>query len=220
MGRFSRTNIWDRVRMKIAVTVLCMFLLAVCMPAVAQQGCALPPPVVPSPGNIFSPAQEVSLGEVMAEHMERNFRVVRDDKLNAYLQNIANRLQEQLPADLPVRVRLVDIPEINAYAAAGGRVYVTRKLVAFARSEDELAGVIGHEIGHALSRDAAASMSRLLKAVLGVTSVSDKQDIREKYNSMLDNVARRKVKVKLSAESDEQLNADRVAIYAVSRAGY
>jgi len=61
---------------------------------------------------------------------------------------------------------------MNAYTFPGARVYVTRKLVAAARTEDELAGVLAHEIGHAFSRDKHLTMTYLFKEVLNVSSVA------------------------------------------------
>jgi len=147
-------------------------LLAAYLPASEQQSCAAPPPISRASGNIFSPEQEMMLGDIVAERVERDFRLVHDEKLNAYVQTLGERLVRHVPIKLKLTFRVVDIAEVNAYTLPGGRIYVTRKLVAFVRSEDELAGVLGHEIGHAVASDPAYTESLAFKKVLGITSIS------------------------------------------------
>jgi predicted Zn-dependent protease len=117
---------------------------------------------------------------------------------------------------------VVDLPDANAFTVPGGRIYVTRKLIAFAASEDELAGVLAHELGHAASGQIAADMTRLFRDVLGVTSVSDRRDIFEKYNLLFDNAARKPGAFKRGDREEEgqQYEADRIGIYAMAAAGY
>src|SRR5690606_36253748 len=129
------------------------------------------------------------------------------------------RIVRQLPAtDFDFRFTLVDLPDVNAFALPGGRVYVTRKLVAFARSEDELAGVVGHEIGHIVTRQIAADMSRVFQEALNVTSFGDRSDIFNQYHRLLES-SRLPGESGRHAEQD-QFEADRVGLAAVARAGY
>ena len=60
--------------------------------------------------------------------------------------------------------RVMDSPEINAFALPGGYVYVTRGLLALVNNEAELAGVIGHEIGHIIFHHGAKQMVRSIGA--------------------------------------------------------
>lgn len=64
--------------------------------------------------------------------------------------------------------RLVDSPIVNAFALPGGYVYMTRGILAHFNSQDELAGVLGHEIGHVVARHGAEQMSRQQLAGLGL----------------------------------------------------
>src|SRR5690348_9315707 len=163
----------------------------------------------------------MDLGDAMAERDEKDFHVIHSDQLNAYVNGIAQRLLAQMPpTQLKFRIVLVDLPVVNAFTMPGGRIYVTRKLVAFARSEDELASVLGHELGHALTHQPAADMSRLFREVLDVTEVGDRADIFLKYNQMIDNAARKQLRFNFEEDRQEQLVADRYGLYALTRAGY
>jgi WD40 repeat protein len=194
------------------------------LPVPAQEKCPAPPALTASPEpNIFTPQQEVDLGDVEAEQVESKVHVIHDDELAAYLNHIVNRVLAQLPpTQLHFRVTLIDVPEVNAFTLSGGRIYVTRKMVAFARSEDELADLLSHEMGHALSHQEAIDKTRELRELLGVTSVGDRKDIADKINRLIDNAARNpKVFEKARGEEEpHQYQADQIALYAMANAGY
>jgi WD40 repeat protein len=170
--------------------------------------------------NIFSEQQEQWLGEAMADHIDSFSRPVKDPALNAYLNTIGTRLLAALPpSQFKFQFRLVESSEINGFSLAGGRVYLTRKLVASAHNEDEIAGVIGHEMGHILTHQFAIETTSDFKRLLGITSVGDRADIFAKYQRLVD--AQMKDKHPIDPDSDENQDAaDRVAIYAVAAAGY
>ncbi|MGC1105176.1 MAG: M48 family metalloprotease [Candidatus Acidiferrales bacterium] len=188
----------------------------------AQTSCPGPPPIRGTAnGNIFTEQQEMDLGDAIAEQFERNFAVVRDDHLNAYLDQIAQRLLAQMPpTQMKFRIVLIDVPIVNAFTMPGGRIYVTRRLVEFAQSEDELAAVLSHELGHALTRQPGAEFSRIFRQVLGVIQVGDRADVFLKYNQLLDNVARKHLHFDPEENEKDQLVADNYGIYALTRAGY
>jgi WD40 repeat protein len=204
--------------------VVTLLLLFCCLPSFtnAQTSCPSPPPLRGTAnGNIFSEQQEMDLGDAIAGQFERNFRIVQDDQLNFYLDGIARRLLAQMPpTQLKFRIVLVDLPVVNAFTIPGGRIYVTRKLVAFTESEDELAGVLGHELGHALTHQPAAGVSVLFRRGLGVTQVGDRADIFAKYNQLIDNAARKQLHFDVGEIREDDLVADSYALYAMTRAGY
>ncbi len=172
--------------------------------------------------NIFSEQQENDLGDAIAEQVQRNFRII-DDEVTDHLQKIGHRLLTQLPpSSIHFQFYIVDYPQVNALSFPGGRVYITRKLIAASRSEDEVAGVVAHEIGHIITRQSAVDFTRRFQKILGITSIGDRKDIFDKYHQLLDNMARNPGVLKqiIRDTEEEQIIADRVSIYLAKRAGY
>ncbi len=218
------------MRIPSVVYVPTFFALSLLLTATAdcQQKCPAPPQLsTPTDANIFNPRQELDLGDVQAEWLEKNFRVIHDEELAARMNHISGRILAQLPStELKFKMVLIDLPELNAFSIGAGRIYVTRKMVAFMRDDDELAGLLAHEMGHILTHQNAIEITRDFREILGVTSVSDRKDIFEKYNLLLDNYARDKnqaLKIREKLEREEEPNqyeADRVALYAIAAAGF
>jgi predicted Zn-dependent protease len=101
-------------------------------------------------------AQEAKLGEDEAKKVEQEMGLLRGEPVEGTVRAIGEKLAaaSTLPEG-PWQFLVVDAPEPNAFALPGGYVYVTRGLLALVNSEDELAGVIGHEIGHVTARHSA-----------------------------------------------------------------
>jgi WD40 repeat protein/predicted SprT family Zn-dependent metalloprotease len=203
-----------------SLIVLCFVLF---FPSQAQQGDCLPPVSLPAATepNIFTPEQEVFLGEAVAEQIQKDYRVIEDTKLTGYLTRIGEQLNAHLPlSKMRFQFFLVDLPDANAFVLPGGRIYVSRKLVSLAESADELAGVIAHELGHLVAHESAIDITRRFKEVLGVTEVTDRQDIFEKYNRLIDNVRRKPEAFKPRDRERGQMVADQAGLYALIKAGY
>jgi len=104
----------------------------------------------------ISPSEERKLGEEAAEEVERMVGLVSDPRLVGYVRQVAGRIAAAAKRpDVTWEFNVTDDIEPNAFALPGGYVYVTRGLVALLNSEDELAGVLGHEMAHVLERHAA-----------------------------------------------------------------
>jgi WD40 repeat protein len=207
---------------KTALLVVQTFILILLPIFTSAQECQ-PPKIVfnDNAGNIFSEEQEMYLGEAIAQQVQKNFRVIGDQEVNEYVRRIGNRIAGNLP---PTKIKfqffVVDVPEVNAFAFAGGRIYVTRKLIAFVRNEDELAGVIAHELGHAIVRHSAVDMSRNFREILGVKTVGGREDVFAKYNDFIDKWNTKKIKTKNSHAGKQQVEADRIGVFAMNAAGY
>src|ERR1700722_17026268 len=212
----------------ISIALLSISAILIAGAVCAQEKCPAPPALGAGTGaNIFSPQQELDLGDVEAEWLERNYHVIHDDDIAARLNLTTSRILAQLPpTQLKFRIILIDSPIVNAFSVGAGRIYVTRKMVAFVRNDDELAGLLGHEMGHILTHQHAIETTRGFHDILGVDSIGDRKDIFDKYNRMLDNIARDKSVLLKTAERNRQLEephqyeADRVALYAAAAAGF
>ncbi len=96
-----------------------------------------------------------------------------DDKLQAYVTGVGKKLAANSHrANLPWTFTVLDSPEVNAFALPGGYVYVTRGILAYMESEADMAGVIGHEIGHVTARHGAQRATRQQHAGLGVLAAT------------------------------------------------
>jgi predicted Zn-dependent protease len=104
---------------------------------------------------LATPGGEAKLGAEAAAEIESKVGTVRAPALEAYVGAVGQRLVEhgsRLRRDVPYRVQIVDMVPPNAFALPGGYIYVSRGLLALLNSEDELASVIAHEIGHVSAR--------------------------------------------------------------------
>ena len=105
--------------------------------------------------------QEKKLGAEEAKKVDQEMGLLNDPALTAYVDAVGQRLVKESPRqDLPHEFHVVDMIEPNAFALPGGYVYVTRGLLALLNTEDELAGVVGHEIGHVAARHTVQRISR------------------------------------------------------------
>jgi len=199
--------------------VLCF---AVAVSPVRAQDCAPPGITVDSNiYNIFTPEQEMIFGELFHEQMSGDLRFIRDPELEGYLRAIGAKLVKHLPpSGLKFQFFIVDLPDANAFNTPGGYVYVSRKLIGFANNEDELAGVIAHELGHATVRHAANDMSELLKKILNVTRLGDRKDVADKYNLLVERAKTKDIPERRGHESTQQLQADRIGLFSMVAAGY
>jgi WD40 repeat protein len=161
------------------------------------------------------------LGDLTHQEMAGDLRFVQDEKLLAYVRQIGDRLTRHLPSThLKFQFFIVDIPTANAFNTPGGYVFLSRKLIAFTKTEDELAGVVAHELGHAVVRHAASEISDLFKKILNVTQLGDRKDITEKYNLLIERERTKSVSRSSNHEDEQQLEADRIGLFAMVAAGY
>jgi WD40 repeat protein len=181
--------------------------------------CAMPNLPAPSRApNIFSDEQEEWLGDVIDQTFRQNFHVVEDP--DGYLQKLGERLLAQLPpTKMHYRFFIVDAPELNSFGTAGGRIYIFRRIISFTQNEDELAALLGHEIGHIVTHQSAIDFSEWFQE-LNIRQVGDRQDIFNKWNQLVDNAAKLHSHSSAKREQEEQLVADRIGLYAMARAGY
>ncbi|MCP5055711.1 MAG: M48 family metalloprotease [bacterium] len=109
----------------------------------------------------MSPERETELGRQEAAKVQEQIGLVKMPGLTGYVSALGDRLARHSPRkDVEYHFAIADMAEPNAFALPGGWIYVSRGLLAITGSEAELAGVIGHEIGHVAARHSASRESR------------------------------------------------------------
>ena len=110
---------------------------------------------------VMSEEDEITLGAEAAQQVEQYMGFSGSADLNAYVDRIGQRLAKHSSrSHLVHEFHVVDMKEPNAFALPGGHIYVSRGLLAIMNSEDELAAVLGHEIGHVEGRHSAKQQTK------------------------------------------------------------
>ena len=123
--------------------------------------------------SLLSEAEELAIGQQQDAEIRREMGVYDDPELQRYVNDIGQELARvSHRPNLPWTFTIVDSPAINAFALPGGYIYLTRGILAYLDDEAELAGVLGHEIGHVTARHAAQAYTRQAQAGIGLTILS------------------------------------------------
>lgn len=116
----------------------------------------------------MSESQEVQVGREEDAKVRKEYGVYDNKALQQYVNEVGQHLAKNSHRpQLQYSFLVVDSPEINAFALPGGYIYVTRGILAYLNSEAELAGVLGHEIGHVTARHSVQQVSAATAAGVG-----------------------------------------------------
>ncbi len=150
-------------------------LLASLLALLLAAGPVLAQRTVLKPGtNLFSVEQDAQIGAQNARQAEQQLPIVSDPQISNYLNRLGQRLAEAAPGPrFRYTFKLVNDKSINAFALPGGYVYVNRGVVEMADNEAQLAGVMGHEIGHVALRHGTnqATKAQYTQGLLGILGV-------------------------------------------------
>ena len=166
-----------------------------------------------------STQQEVEMGQQYAAQVNQQLPIVNDPELVRYINVLGDSISRLADdRNLDWQFFIVDSKEVNAFAIPGGFIYVNRGLIERTEKLDQLAGVLGHEIGHVVKRHSIDQMQKAQKANIGVTLACVLTRICESQASQaLINVAGGAVFAKFSREDETE--ADREGVKNVIRAG-
>lgn len=129
--------------------------------AMAAAGCASNPATGKSQLNFYSEAQEIEMGRKADREISAQMGIVDDPALQGYISELGLRLAAKSERPhLPWSFKVMDDASVNAFALPGGFIYVTRGILGHLSSEAELAGVLGHEIGHVTAQHGVNQMSK------------------------------------------------------------
>ncbi|MEQ1808032.1 MAG: M48 family metalloprotease [Burkholderiaceae bacterium] len=179
--------------------------------------------------SVMDEASEIAEGKKAHDEVMKEFGgPLANPTLQAYVNELGQRLAKQSHrAHLQWTFTVLDSADVNAFALPGGYVYVTRGIMAYLDSEADLAGVIGHEIGHVTARHGAQRATKQQRAgagvmaatVLGVLveAVTGVQGAAQAANQVSTGIAAGSI---ASYSREQELQADQLGAEYLSRVGF
>lgn len=174
----------------------------------------------------LTPNEEIALGQQGAPEVARQFGgLYPDDTLQAYVSEIGQRVVQNSPAGqapYPFQFYLLSDPQtINAFALPGGPIFITLAMLKALDTEAQLAGVLGHEIGHVVARHGAEQLARqrlgsLLVQAIGIAASDDPQSGRQA--AMVAQAVNQLVNLRYGR--DDELESDRLGFDFMVDANY
>jgi predicted Zn-dependent protease len=191
--------------------------------AAALGGCTTNPATGSQSFTAFmSPEKEVEVGrEEHPKILKQYGGELEDPKLRAYVDSVGQRLarQSEMP-DLKFTFTVLNSDITNAFALPGGYIYVTRGLLSLASNEAELAGVLGHEIGHVTARHSAQRYSRAVATGIAATAVGVLESVFLGTNVVGQAGAQAGQLYLASYSRDQEFEADTLGVRYLARGGY
>ena len=181
-------------------------------------GCATNPVTGRSQFTLVSPQQELAIGKDGYPAVLAEYGAYDDARLAATVDSVGQRLAavSHLP-NLDWHFTLLDDPTVNAFAMPGGYIYVTRGILAHLNSEAQLAGVLGHEIGHVTARHTAEQITKQQIAGLGLGIASAVSGTVQKYSGAAQQALGL---LFLKYSRDNETQADELGVEYATKAGY
>lgn len=189
-----------------------------------QQAAPQPPansvelPAIPPIGNVPE-GDEVKIGRYIAGNLLGAAPLVDDPALQAYVNRVGRwvALQSERP-DLPWTFGVIESNDVNAFAAPGGYVFVTRGLYAMLRDEAELAGVLAHEVGHVARKHHLKVMQK--SQLIGAGSELLARRLGSKDDRIKAAVGTGAEIMARGLDKEAEFEADRIGVVLATRAGY
>ena len=122
---------------------------------------------------MISEEEEINLGKKYHQEILKQYKLYENPKLQAYVSKLGEELAQKSHRDhLLYHFYVIDSPIVNAFALPGGYIYISRGILSYMNSESELAGVLGHELGHVTARHSAKAISKQqLTGILATAAV-------------------------------------------------
>ncbi len=174
----------------------------------------------------LSPEQEVVLGQQGRQEIIAQMGGLHpSQELQAYIDQVGQRVLQQSKASqspYPFEFHLIDAPDtINAFALPGGQIFITTGLLKALDAESQLAGVLGHEIGHVVARHGAKHLAKqqlgaMLVNAIGIAASDDRQGGQQA--AVIAQVVNQLVSLNYSRE--DELESDRLGFEFMTAAAY
>jgi len=187
-------------------------------------GCSTNPATGQSQFNVLSTEEEISIGNEAAPQFLSDYGgPIPDQGIQNYVSRLGNKLAalSERP-DLPWEFHVVDSSVINAFALPGGKVFMSRGLMSEMENEAQLAGVIGHEIGHVTAQHIGQQMSQrmVVSGVLVGIGVAAQASEDEWVQVLGAGAGAGGTLYLLSYGRDQEIQADRLGVRYMAKAGY
>ncbi len=167
----------------------------------------------------YSPEEESRIGKQISGNLLGAVPLVRDDALQRYVNLVGNWVAQQSGRqEIDWHFGVLDTEDINAFAAPGGYVFLTKGLYRRLNNEAELAGVLGHEIAHVTKKHHLKVLKKSsLIGALGQAASSKAQDSDQIVQNLIGNGAEIMAR---GLDKNAEFEADRIGIVLAARAGY
>ena len=166
---------------------------------------------------LFSTAREVNLGRSLAQAVEKELAVCKDAKIQERIQQIGQQLVEVCDRkDITYSFTVLEDEKANAFALPGGYVYLNKGIIEKTDSDDEIAGVLAHEIGHIVARHSVKRLqSALSYNLISILVLAVTKDAQFKRGADL-----AFSQIMLGYSREDELLADQLAVKYTKKAGY
>lgn len=163
----------------------------------------------------ISEAEERQIGEEVSLKIRTKFGVVQDPAIHKYVSLVGMTLAKQSERpNLNWTFVVLDTDGVNAFASPGGIIHVTRGALGFAKTEAELAGILGHEVGHVAHKHTVNAIQKGKMVQMGTDAAN--------RGTFLNAIADRAYSMVLenSFSRGDELDADKVGVALAQQAGY
>lgn len=166
-----------------------------------------------------SKAEEIALGREITGSILGAAPLVKDEALQKYVNEVGRWVASQSErADLPWKFGVIESADLNAFAAPGGYVLITKGLYQKMQNESQLAGVLGHEIAHIVKKHQLKVLQKQQLLNAGASWITDQFGKKDKIaKKLIGNGAEISAR---SLDKDAEFEADRMGVVLASRAGY
>jgi len=110
--------------------------------------------------SIISEQKEIAYGKELSSQVDKQSKLVTDPVINEYVNRVSQNVARNSDLKVPLTVKVIDDPSINAFALPGGFLYVNSGVLRAADEESQVAGVVAHEIAHVAARHWASEMTK------------------------------------------------------------
>ncbi len=166
----------------------------------------------------YSEQEEVDIGRQIAGNLLGAAPLVKDKALQKYVNNVGRWVASQSERpDLAWHFGVIDSSDINAFAAPGGYIFITKGLYQRLNDEAELAGVLGHEIGHVIRKHHLKILQQSKLLDKGSKLLAKQTGGSDKIQNLIGNGAEI---VSRSLDKNAEFEADRIAVVLAARSGY